>query len=1125
MKKELIVLLFMFIVSLAMGQETTIDPGQQARDYLEGRNVSVDHTTGTFHYKVPLHDIKVGDFTLPISLDYVARGVRAEDRSGVVGYNWNMNTGGVVTRQLRGGIPDEIQNKGFAYFWPGGEIPSWEHLVYSKVTDGEADIFTAVFNGRSVSFVIRWEGGVYPYFFAEPLEPTDVRIICATSPPSTIVGWEITDEEGNKYVFQDAERCNTNRAGTVETNSLQDVSYVSSWYLSYIIPVNMPIIEYLYFHEESGNTWYGERIVDQSISSRTVVDYSYGRPVIDRPYDFSKYKARFDENIRLAHQYFSWENMDIYRRLQQNDLYNSMEDFYFNASLDEIFPQRIMSNLSTMGVLYDLRHVDQAYKGVVDLLDEMITVCNRQTTSYNTRMAVLHLDSARAVVTRCRNEVNEIWQKDVYQYGFQEVETPMLQKIKWAAGELEFEYKKDYYGSDVLNKVILYDMNLDTIRSIHLTRYSPGMLIQMYINDRQGEVVSCIQFDYYNLKFADNVVNIFGYYTEYIGDKTYDRYVKKHRMGHGWDDMIKHNSLKQVLMPGNGSIELDYEGNTSNILKNNDASDSHLIGAGIRLKKIKIKDWATGRADSIRYYYPRLGNYIYPELTNRLIINYPSGFHDVLYFDRLYNPGPDAIVKTGNNGIYYSHVVEVMEGKGRTEYYFAKPDTSNVTCNYRAIGNPLGVCYYNEQGRLRKAVRYEYDDTSALVTRKYLNQVKPCEYYVDQDKIERRYGDSLYFEDNLRPRLNPVLPANPVYQLDYDYGVYLKRVTEYSFEGEVPYTVGPDYLKESPYFTRTEYDYDLGRSTFPVKTTTCSGDGMEHVVIVKRAPDFDDDVDSSVGLLKKCNMVGVPLKVQNRVVEADGTERLLMEQVHEYVNIGTVSIPRLLLTGKSEYVHDGSAVEQTDGLYSFDRAMYDKLTISYGSGDGRYLPITEEMFGERNETRYDFRTGNAILRVPTVAENSVAARDYRRCKGVADRPDFQLLNAPSLKYKLCVLTEGSAARVVLSINYSGGTMTREFLTRGNHPGPQLFDLDLSAVAGITGVNLSSAKVGLVYIALVPADGEFEATSYNADGTVYCKFDHNGQAERYEYDAAGRVIKTYDQDGNLLKENDYNVVIR
>ena len=84
MKKILYLLLTLFgCTLLANGQD--FKPGQQAQGILESKNVTVDHATGTFHYRVPLYTLKSGAFELPVTLDYTARGVRVDDLPGPVG--------------------------------------------------------------------------------------------------------------------------------------------------------------------------------------------------------------------------------------------------------------------------------------------------------------------------------------------------------------------------------------------------------------------------------------------------------------------------------------------------------------------------------------------------------------------------------------------------------------------------------------------------------------------------------------------------------------------------------------------------------------------------------------------------------------------------------------------------------------------------------------------------------------------------------------------------------------------------------------------------------------------------------------------------------------------------------
>lgn len=1129
MKKNLLLLLLLCIISLSRAQETTIEPGQQAKNYLNSKNASVDYATGIFCYKVPVHEIKVGDFTLPITLDYAARGVKADDKPGAVGYNWNLNVGGIVTRQLRGGIADEIPGKGAAYYL--GRLEGSYAQVNMRDLDGESDIFTAVFNGRNINFIIRYQEGIYPYFFTVPLEPTNVKIECIVEGNSTISGWKITDEMGNRYVFQDKEWSLNTREGTVETNSIVDGNYVSSWYLSRVFPINGFQIDYEYYQVGEPGLWTRDTILLQNYFFRTTVIHYYGQPMIERPFDLDKYKPDLERELQYVGSYFDLQTppypggLSYLEQIRRSSLYTTLDDYYRSGTYYYSILSRIASNLKTIGILYNHADVNRACQEIIYVLDEIVSRCNSQLSGYAQTQAIYHLNQAKNIVKQCRDEIKGITQKEVYQYGAQEVKSPLIKTIASNNNVIEFKYIKTYVENFLLDKINVRDMNNSLIKSIHVYRISPyeSLPSEISFHDKFDVKISNIKFDYYDFFTSKLVTNIYGYYEEYQGYETDHVYKNKQRFFCGFDKNTLYKSLKTIKISNDAEIELKYGCNTSNI-SIKDFNEPHLSG-GICIREVSVNDKSRGRTDKIEYFYA-LGTSVYPVRTNLLTINYPKGFKDVMRFDRLYNPRPDAYVKSGNNGVYYSHVSEVIEGKGRVERYFEVPDTSYLTFNYWNIGNPLGTCYYDDDGELRKVVRYEYDDTLALANKKLLDQVKPCEYFVDAGELISRYmsKDSIYFVDNMRDRLAPIIfPPDQQYKIVYDYTSYLKRVTEFNFE-ENPEGNNPDYLKVSPNYLQTEYDYDLSKSMFPVRTTKTSGDGIKYIEIVKRALDFEDTVAPCIPLLKACNMVGVPLKVQSRVVASNGVEQLLSEQVNEYESFRS-NFPCMLLTGTSEYVHDGEAVEQMDSLFGFAQNLYEKMTFTYEQKQNRWLPASMEYQGVRERICYDFTMGIPILKASFVPVNTVVAQDYRRFKGAYGRPSFELLNAPSLRYKLFVLTDRTVVGcVVLSVVHGGGTVTREFTTRANYSGPQVFDLDLTTVTGITKINLSSPSGELVYIALVPTDSEFEAKSYNADGTVYCNFDHNGQALIYEYDTAGRVSKVIDQEGNLLKECSYNKVI-
>jgi hypothetical protein len=233
---------------MAMAQD--LNPGQQSQGLLESRNVTVDYSTGIFHYQIPLYTLKSGDYELPVSLRYTGKGVKVSDNPGLVGYNWTLDTGGVVTRIVRGGIPDEDYNYGYLKF-ENDPTPLSEDAtrVNRHKRDGECDIFTAVFGGKSVNFIIRKDNN--GDLRAEPLERTDVKIECEGS-RSFISGWTVTDNDGTRYNYMRTEwTCNLNKQDEISFNGLSNLEYVSSWHLTSIEPVNSKAIEFKYLGTEA----------------------------------------------------------------------------------------------------------------------------------------------------------------------------------------------------------------------------------------------------------------------------------------------------------------------------------------------------------------------------------------------------------------------------------------------------------------------------------------------------------------------------------------------------------------------------------------------------------------------------------------------------------------------------------------------------------------------------------------------------------------------------------------------------------------------------------------------------------------------------------------------------------
>ncbi|WP_165021090.1 RHS repeat domain-containing protein [Dysgonomonas sp. ZJ279] len=79
--------------------------------------VRYDHTpvslnSGRIDLQIPLLDFSDPDFSLPISVSYNSSGFKPTDPHNYVGQNWNLNTAGVIYREVRG-IADDFNEKNY----------------------------------------------------------------------------------------------------------------------------------------------------------------------------------------------------------------------------------------------------------------------------------------------------------------------------------------------------------------------------------------------------------------------------------------------------------------------------------------------------------------------------------------------------------------------------------------------------------------------------------------------------------------------------------------------------------------------------------------------------------------------------------------------------------------------------------------------------------------------------------------------------------------------------------------------------------------------------------------------------------------------------------------------------
>ncbi|WP_295121069.1 hypothetical protein [uncultured Chitinophaga sp.] len=205
--------------------------------------------TGTASITVPLYEIKIGSFSLPIQLSYHTGGVKVDDVASWTGVNWTLSAGGAITRAIMG-MEDESQPNGFLYrnqhnislktsynLLGNNDDYVFIRKVARNEMDTEPDIFYYNFGGQSGSFYFD-EGGKMRCKPASTLKllKTPINTLGGQSP--TDKSWELADAQGNVYTFGGPEGGNgveESKTFTPNTQSAIELSKITGYYLTKII--------------------------------------------------------------------------------------------------------------------------------------------------------------------------------------------------------------------------------------------------------------------------------------------------------------------------------------------------------------------------------------------------------------------------------------------------------------------------------------------------------------------------------------------------------------------------------------------------------------------------------------------------------------------------------------------------------------------------------------------------------------------------------------------------------------------------------------------------------------------------------------------------------------------------
>lgn len=1098
MEKKLYTLLLCILMGVSVKAQD-FSPGPDAQNLTEGKNVVVDHVTGLFYYKVPLYSLKSGDYELPISLDYVGKGVKANDPYGLVGYNWSLNIGGIVTRIMRGGFADEdsgylINDRHFTT-----PLEQEAKSVGLRKRDGESDIFTAVFNGKKVDFIIQMDEDFHVY--ALPLEQTDVRIECEGG-YANITGWMITDNNGDRYIYRKEAKHRDVEYVNVSTSNGVSTEYTSAWYLTQILPYNGAPIDFHYNGDTSGFS--DEDVYVMNVYNSCKMNYTYGSPIKEQPFDFGKYRSEFDFAISKAKFHLDMCSL----QMSIEDLNSKLRDFnqYGLSVIQPLNSGYIKKNTRIVGLLSDISQMDNFSKQLKEALESMAKYCRNMSGGdrYHADMASSYLDGAAFCIESYLSEVRYIKTKEISGGSSYSVLSPLLDRITSSEYVIKFAY---HSSSSTLSSVSLHNRNLELLSSYSMGSVSP--LRGLAFLDKNGRKISITKFDYYDKDdfsgWKEKGKDLWGYpVAQNEEDEVCEEYA-----------MVK--SLKSITLSGGGKIGICYERNRAR----------NTIVGGIRLKSLVFGDMEGVRNDTYD---------VHANKGNRLLQIQPSNF----YLD-----GDELRSFYSHQGTAYLTGEEFYECNIKPRLTPTNTDKLYYLQHSWKIALKEEVEYRNNGNTPYYQTKYFYDNEKSMFPTRI---VRIGSDGIERTEVIKRVMDMADMADSVFIKMREACLLSPVIKLQNLIDGKLTNETVYRYQSdgkgkpgsivlaeELTYT--PDTPKvylpavidtllfiygDDKYVAEASHRY-VRQKKFRLRVET---EGRTAV----KSYAYDDY--GKLLMESDANRIAVSDKYKGANVTVNGAEiNSVLKSLRKYryffnqeegvfEEIEDKQFLRFLASAENDLISSFmlEIIKNRPDL-SIARNYYEHIeengykalsvfVYEYERLMKLYPESSDYLRGFLNEMEALFRFDKLEL------FNFFYLRFNVANNGFANLP--QLTPLSGVQYiKLYILDGNETASGVIA--HSGGktSYTVESVSSSKLKIYTIYLGEYSDITSVTTLGQGS------YMALVPEGVNFEAISYNEDGTIYARFDQSGNVEYYTYDSVGRVTKVEDQYGNILKMYEHN----
>ncbi|NML56758.1 hypothetical protein [Chryseobacterium cheonjiense] len=291
----------------------------QASELGKYGNVPIGLFTGSPNINLNIYTLEEAGISIPVNVTYNSNGVQVDGVAKQLGIDWNLVTGGVISRQIND--LDDLQFPFYTVNTAGlCNVDSPEAaLITTGTADTEKDIFSFNFLSNSGKFF--FDGNMIVQ-----INPSSIKIEKLASPNNSTPKFKITDTDGTEYYFggENAVESSFNRShcGGVVPPALND----TSWYLTKIKTIDGQEAVFTYAKE---NFQYKQSYYQTAVAGGT--SWSLSPAVLKTPcYNELRHEVPFLQEAQINNKKvkFNYQKIDTNssesKQLISVEVYNAL---------------------------------------------------------------------------------------------------------------------------------------------------------------------------------------------------------------------------------------------------------------------------------------------------------------------------------------------------------------------------------------------------------------------------------------------------------------------------------------------------------------------------------------------------------------------------------------------------------------------------------------------------------------------------------------------------------------------------------------------------------------------------------------------------------------------------------